>query len=98
MQKVEIIFDEVLERQVLMLLRQNGIEDYTRLDLVKGVGGNGKQKKFNDAVGPGINSLIFTIVEDDKADRIVRSFRRFKGVQGEHAGAQLCVSAVSQFV
>lgn len=98
MQKIEIIFDEVLERQVLMLLRQTGIEDYTRFDLVKGVGGGGRQKKFNDAIGPGVNSLVFTVVEDDKAERLVRGFRRFKEVQGEHAGAQLCVSAVSQFV
>ncbi len=96
MQKLEIVFDEALDAQVLMILRQNGIDHYTKIELVKGVGNAGA--KFNNPVGPGINSLLLAIVPDEKVENFVRSFRRFKEVQGEHAGAILMVSAVSEYI
>ena len=96
MQKLEIVFDEALEPQILMLLRQNGLEHYTRFDSVKGVGGAGA--KFDTAVGPGVNRVVFCVVDDDKVPGFTRAFKRFKDVQGEHAGATLIVSTVSEFL
>jgi len=96
MKRIEIIFDESLERQVLMLLRQNGIEHYSKLEMVKGVGTSGS--KFNDPIGPGINTLVFSYVPDEKLPALVRGFKRFKEVQGEGSGAKMAVSSVEEFI
>ena len=96
MKRVDLIFDESLERQVLMLLRQNGVEYYSKVELVKGVGSSGA--KFNDPVGPGINTIVFTVIPDEKLAALVRGFKRFKEVQGESSGAKMAISSVEEFI
>ncbi len=96
MKKIEIVYDEVLEKQVLMLLRQRGIKNYTRLDNVKGVGSSGA--RFNDSVAPGINSMIIIVVEDDIVPMFISGLERFKDRAGEQAGIKAIVTSVEEFV
>ena len=95
MKKIEIIYDEALEKQILMILRQREIKYYTRLDNVKGVGSSGA--RFNDSVAPGINSMIIIVVEDDIGSLLIDSLKKFKSRAGSEAGFKAIVIPINEF-
>ena len=99
MKRVEIIFDETRENEIMMILRQSGATNYTRLNAVLGDGSSGP--RLNNAVGPGQNSMLILVLEDAKADRVLQSVKRYKQLareEGGHAATRCVVSPVSEFV
>ncbi len=78
MKRVEIIFEESNENEILMILRQARVDSYTRYHGVMGKGVSGE--KLGNAVGPGINHVIVVIVDEEAAGRIVAAVRRFQDV------------------
>ena len=98
MKRVEIIFEESNENEILMILRQAKVEYYTRFTGVTGTGESGT--KMNNAVGPGINHVVVAIVDEEAAGRIVAAVRRFQEVttRMERPPATRCiVSQVDDF-
>ncbi|MDF1811117.1 MAG: hypothetical protein P1V20_02855 [Verrucomicrobiales bacterium] len=98
MKRIEIIFEESNESEIMMILRQSKVENYTRYHAVTGKGASGE--KLNNAVGPGINSVIVVIVDEEVAGRIVAGVRRFQDVTGRMdrpAATRCIVSQVDDF-
>jgi len=99
MKRVEIIFDEAVENEIMMVLRQAQVENWTRLDSVRGHGSSGS--KLGNSVGPGINSMLIVYAEGDKVERLVEGVKRFKQVArdaGGHACTRCIVSEVERFI
>ncbi len=99
MKRVEIYFDESVENEIMMILRQAQVENWSRIDNVRGHGTSGS--KLGNAVGPGINSVLVVFAEDESAGRVLEGVRRFKQVAadaGGHAGTKCAVMDVEAFV
>lgn len=98
MKRVEIIFEESNENEIMMILRQAKVENYTRYHGVTGKGESGE--KLNNAIGPGINNVIVVVVDEEAAGRVVAAVRRFQDVtrRMDSAPATRCiVSPVDDF-
>lgn len=99
MKRIEIIFDEANENEVLMILRQAQVEHYTRYHGVTGKGSSGA--KLNNAIGPGINNVLVVYASDEQVERITTAIRRFKQIateSGGHAATRCIVSTVEDFI
>jgi|GEM_PF-4298560 len=99
MKRVELIFDESNEAEMEMILRQCGVEYYTRFHGVTGVGQSGA--KLGNSTGPGINSFIIAYVEADSATRLIAAVDRFMEVcrQNDTSPATRCiVSTIEEFL
>lgn len=99
MKRVEIIFDESNENEIMMILRQSQIENYTRFSKVTGHGSSGS--KLGNAVGPGINNVLVVYTDDEGAERMTGAIRRFKEVSSEdggHAATRCIVSEITTFI
>lgn len=99
MKRVEIIFDESNENEIMMILRQARVENYSRYHGITGHGSSGS--KLNNAIGPGINNVIVVYVDDEAALRITTAVKRFKEVShqaGGHAATRCAVSTVDEFI
>ncbi len=99
MKRIEIIFDEANENEVLMILRQAKVENFTRYHGVTGHGSSGA--KLNNAIGPGINNVLVAYVEDDVVKLVVGAIERFKKIakdSGGHAATRCVVSAIESFI
>jgi nitrogen regulatory protein PII len=98
MKRIEIIFEESNENEIMMILRQANVEFHTRYHGVTGKGESGE--KLNNAIGPGINNVIVVIVDEEAAGRVVSAIRRFQEVTGrmDRPPATRCiVSQVDDF-
>jgi len=93
---MNIILDSDLENEVLTTLRSHGISHYTVFEDVKGVGRSGP--KYNDQVGPGINKVIYTIIEDERVTGIISSLRKIKENDKIRMTLKAFVSPVEQFI
>lgn len=78
MKRIEIIFEDSSEKEIMMILRQAKAEFYTSYHGVTGKGASGE--KLNNAIGPGINQVVVVIVDEETASRIVAAVRRFQEV------------------
>jgi len=98
MKRVEIIFEESNENEILMILRQAKVEGYTRYHGVTGKGESGE--KLGNAVGPGINNVIVAYMEMEEAGRVVAAIRRFQDVTRRterDPGTRCVISQVDDF-
>lgn len=98
MKRVEIIFEESNENEIMMILRQAKVDNYTRFHGVTGKGESGE--KLNNAIGPGINNVIVTIIDEEAAGRVVAAVRRFQDVtkrMGRDPATRCVVSQVDDF-
>lgn len=98
MKRIEIIFEESNENEIMMILRQARVENYTRFHGVTGRGASGE--KLGNAIGPGINSVIVIFVDEETAGRVVAGVRRFQDVtarMGRPPATRCGVSQVDDF-
>ena len=99
MKRIEIIFDESNESEIMMILRQAQVENWTRFHGITGHGSSGS--KLNNAIGPGINNMLLVYVEDDMVERVTGAVRRFKEVASAergHAATRCIVSSIEEFI
>ena len=98
MKRVEIIFEESNENEILMILRRAKVECHSRFHGITGKGVSGE--KLNNSIGPGVNHMILVIVDEETASQIVGAVRRFQEVSQrmERPPATRCiVSQVDDF-
>jgi len=76
MQMVVVVFRGSLESEVLKVLAKSGVHAYTDLPHVVGVGKSGA--RLDSFERPGFNALIFTVLEDQDAQRLVDRLREFR--------------------
>lgn len=76
MQMVMIVFRSSLESDVLGVLHASGVNAYTNVRRVGGVGEDGA--RFDSFEHPGFNSLIVTALDDDDTAVLVERLRSFR--------------------
>ena len=81
MQMVMIVFRSSLESDVLGILRASGVEAYTDVRRVVGVGENGA--RLDSFERPGFNSLIVTALDEPAASALVERLRAFRDEASE---------------
>ena len=64
MKLLMIILDESVKDEVESVLERHGVNGYTEIPMVLGEGLSGK--KLSSRLHPGANSIVFTIIDDDK--------------------------------
>ena len=68
MKLLMIILDESVRDEVESVLDRHGVDGYTEIPMVLGEGLTGK--KLSSRLHPGANSIVFTIISDDKLGEI----------------------------
>ncbi len=71
---LRIIYDTALEEDLLKILEESGIEEYTIFSSLKGSWEKHK-KHFNSHVWPGTDSLISVILEKKDCEKLVEKYR-----------------------
>ncbi len=68
MKLLMIILDESVKDDVEAILDRHGVKGYSEIPMVLGEGLSGK--KLASRLHPGANSIVFTIINDNKLDEI----------------------------
>jgi hypothetical protein len=76
MKMLLIIFRESLEEEILGLLNEHNIRAFTELHKVGGVGETGAA--FHAYTLSGVNTIIFTALAEDHADRVLEGLTAFR--------------------
>jgi len=76
MQMVLIVFRNSLESDILKVLGAVGVDAYTNVRKVLGIGDAGT--RLDTFEQPGFNSLILTVLDHAVATRLVEALRRFR--------------------
>ncbi|CUS98615.1 PG0541 family transporter-associated protein [Candidatus Chrysopegis kryptomonas] len=88
MKLVILVFNQALEDEVLDVFEKLKIRGYTKLNDVYGQGSNNGEPHMGTHVWPEINTLILTVVEDEKVENLLNEVkildRRFED-EGMHA-------------
>jgi len=71
-----IIYDSAIDDTLRELFDRLELPGYTRVERLFGAGGRGRKR--DDAVFPGSNNLVMTLVPDEDVERIRRAIRRLQ--------------------
>ena len=93
---VLIVYDSGLDFQILHVLKNLHITAYTKITNVKGAGNSGL--KFGDAVGPGENNLVFTIIEEKTLIRLKNQIKVYKKNLLEKQGLKLFILPIEEII
>jgi len=95
MLRLEIVFDENLIKEIQMLLKQSGIQNYTLIDNVKGNGTSGA--RFGNPAAPGLNCVLTTVVTESQAETLLCGVRKFKTTTPD-IGLKVFISEIKEIV
>jgi len=84
MKLVLIAYNEALDREVEGLLRENGLDGFTKWTKVYGKGGS-SGPHLGTHVWPKANNVVFVAAQDDAAAAVMEAVRRLREVSG-HEG------------
>jgi len=85
MKALWIIYDIVLDDQLIAMLRNQGIEAFTRWPRLTGVGPV-SGARYDDAIWPGANSVILTIQPDDTVAKMLTRLQKLRNEVGSMTG------------
>lgn len=75
MKMIIIVYRESLEEEMHGLLQEHGVNAFTELHKVGGVGETGAA--FHSFTWPGVNSMILTALPEEKAEQVAEGLRVF---------------------
>ena len=84
MKLVFVIFHEIYRERIRELLEGLQVPGYTEFRQLSGSGETGR--RYDTSVWPGRNSGVMTVVEADRAERVLKELRAFKEGLGARAG------------
>ncbi len=81
---VMLIFRDSLDEDILSLLKQFGVDAFTEVHNVGGLGETGAA--FHSFMWPGANSMILAAMPEAHADRLIKGVREFRNrrIQQQH--------------
>ena len=82
MKMVMISYNRAINSEIMEILEKRGIESYTKWANVQGKGKT-SGPHFGSEVWPGENSVIFTAVEDEKANDLLASVKELRAKSGK---------------
>jgi hypothetical protein len=88
MKIVLIIFRESLEEDLLVLLKEHGVNGYTKIEGVSGAGETGIAGE--SLFSPGANTMILSALNDDHCRCVVTELKTFQTkLVGQQHGAKI---------
>ncbi|MEW6410033.1 MAG: PG0541 family transporter-associated protein [Nitrospirota bacterium] len=96
MKMVTIIYDSEIDNQMMVILKRANVEKYTKIEDVRGVGSSGA--KLNNPIGPGINSMVIVVVDDNTAESLKKSLSALKKSTIEKSGFKAIITPVEEFI
>jgi len=91
-----LVYDTGIDHQILHILKNLNITAYTKILNVKGAGSSGL--KFGDAIGPGENNLIMTMIDDKKVMRLKAQITIFKKNLLEKQGLKVFILPIEDVI
>jgi nitrogen regulatory protein PII len=82
--------------EVRRLVDEHEVHGYTEIPEAHGSGATGR--KMGSRAWPGTSSMIFTAVEDSKADELVEALQAFSRTCSPEEGIRVMVLPVERFV
>jgi hypothetical protein len=73
---VMLVYRDSLEEEIVSLLKASGVNAFTEIHDVEGVGETGAA--FHSFAWPGGNAMILAALSEDHADRLVEQLRKFR--------------------
>lgn len=75
MKAIFVIYNQVLEEDLQDLLNQIGQRGFTRWDDIRGRGSDDGEPRMGTHTWPGMNGALMCMVEDERADEVIKAFR-----------------------
>lgn len=94
---LRIICDSSLEEELVRILTEAGIEEYTIFPSLKGSWDKSK-KHFDSHVWPGTDSLIFTVLKEKECIELVGKYRIKKESMDNYITFKIIVSPVEIYL
>ncbi|WP_319371378.1 PG0541 family transporter-associated protein [uncultured Ilyobacter sp.] len=94
---LRIICDSSLEEELVGMLVEDGIEEYTVFPSLKGSWEKTK-KHLDNHVWPGTDSIIFTVLERDECEKLVEKYKIKKESLDYYITFKIIVSAVELYL
>ena len=85
MQALWIIYDIVLDSEILSLLRKQKVTAYTRWPRLTGTGPQ-SGPRLDDHVWPGANAAILTVLPDDQVASLLPPLQTLRDAVGHQTG------------
>lgn len=82
MKMVFVMYNIAINDEVMQILKDVEIEDYTRWERVAGCG-KISGPHLGTHVWPAVNSVLATAVEDDKKDKLIRQIKELRKQLGK---------------
>jgi len=88
MKLILLVLNQAIEDEVLKIFEDLGIRGYTKISDVYGQGSNKGEPHLGTHVWPEINTLIFTVVLDEKVENLIKAIENLNSrfeEEGLHA-------------
>lgn len=79
---VIISYNVGIEVEIMELFEKLEIKEYTKFEKVKGVGKT-SGPHLGDHIWPAINSLIFTVLEEEKKNKLIEGVKNLRKLFGK---------------
>jgi len=79
---VLVIFSSSIESEMMDALQAAGMESYTKLVGVQGVGAS-SDPRLDSHVWPGTNTMYLICVDSDRKERVLQAVRQMKDIHRE---------------
>ncbi len=77
MKLIMIIHNSALKTNVMEIFERNNVKKYTQIDEVKGRGIS-SEPHLGTHIWPGINSIAFSVVDEEISKKIIADFKKLK--------------------
>ena len=77
MKLVIICYNIAIHEEVLEILKEVGIQNYTRFEKTQGIGKTSGPHLGNH-IWPAVNSVLAVAVEDDKKDKLIKQIKELR--------------------
>ena len=98
MKMIFIVYNAVIDEEVMEALKEIGVENYTKWDRVLGKGPI-SGSHFDSDIWPGVNSMLAIAVEDEKKNEIMDRIRELKSKESlRKAGIRAFVLPLEEMI
>lgn len=95
MKMLFIAYNIALDEELVLLLRRNGVEFYTKFPRVQGVGPN-SGPRLDNHVWPGANCAMLVILPTAKAEEMMTLLQDMRNGEGKNEGIYAFLTSIEK--
>lgn len=92
-----IIYDTTLEEELIRVLEESGIEEYTIFPSIKGSWEKSK-KHLDSHIWPGTDSLLSIILEKDACEELLKKYMQKKEAMDNYITFKIIITPVDVYL